>query len=224
MSESINRSTRLFLKSFTAGAAVLAAGCASTDPNRIPEDGFEYQTLPTPWPNQSGGKIEVVEFFWYGCPYCNAMEPVLKAWMSRQAPDVVLRQVHPGMSAGWRMHQQMYFTLEVMGKVEALHDRIYEALHMQMADLGKRDLIVDFVARNGVDRAQFLATFDSPEVRTRMAKANEMAKAFKLDGVPLFGVAGKYTTDTSMAGSREGALRVMDYLIARERGTARKGS
>lgn len=218
MSVPVDLSTRRFLKAMAAGAAVLAAGCASPDPSKVPDEGFEYRAAERPWPTESGSRLEVVEFFWFGCPHCNAMEPVLKEWLKKQPPDVAFRKVHVGLAPNWKPHQQMYYALEALGKAEALNDAIFFALHAQMMELDKRDRIADFVARNGVDRQKFIEAFESPAVRAKMAKADEMAKAFKLDSVPGLAVNGKWLTAPHMAGNREQALRVVDYLLAKERG------
>lgn len=217
MSQAVDLSTRRFLLTLAAGTAALAAGCAAPDPSKIPEEGFEYRAAERPWPTESGGKLEVVEFFWYGCPFCNAFEPVLEAWYAKQPSDVALRKLHIAINPNWRAHQQLYFALEALGKVDELHGRVYYALHSQMLELDKPERIADFVASQGVERARFLEAFNSAAVRAEMEKANAMAKAFKVDGVPALAVNGKWLTAPHMAGTREQALRVVDYLLARER-------
>jgi len=217
MSESIDISTRRFLKAIAAGTAALAAGCA-TRQGVEPEEGFEYRMVEPPYPTATPGKMEVIEFFWYSCPFCNRIEPMVKEWAQRQPPDVVLRKVHVALSPHWVPNQQLHYTLEAMGKAEEMSDRIFAAIHLQQMDMAKRDQMADFVARHGVDRRRFVETFDSPAVRTKMQEATAMAKAFKVDGVPGFAVNGKWFTSPSMlAGNDAGALRVIEYLLARER-------
>jgi len=217
MIDPIDLSTRRFLKVMAAGAAALAAGCA-TRQGVEPEEGFEYRAVEPPYPTATKGKIEVVEFFWYGCPFCNQLEPFLKEWLARQRADVAFRTVAVAPVRTWVPHQQLHYTLEVMGKAEEMSGNIFSALHEQQIELAKRDQMADFVARHGVDRRRFVETFDSPAVRAKMDEANAMAKAFKIDGVPGFGVNGKWFTSPSMlGGSNAEALRVLDYLIARER-------
>lgn len=115
-------------------------------------------------------------------------------------------------------NQQLHYTLEAMGKAEEMTDRVFAALHVQQMDLERRDRMADFVARHGVDRARFIQTFDSPAVKAKMQEATAMAKAIKLDGVPAFTVNGRWLTAPFMlGGSNAGALRVVDYLLARER-------
>jgi thiol:disulfide interchange protein DsbA len=216
MSQSIDLSTRHFLKVAAAGAVALAAGCATRDPGQPPEEGFEYRA-GGPWPTESRGKLEVTEFFWYACAFCNAFEPVLKDWMKRQPSDVVLRKVHPAVNKGWEPHSRLFYTLETMGKVEQLNDRVFFAMHSGGMSMDRRDEIANWAAGEGLDRARFLEVYDSREVSAKMDRATQMAKAFKLDGVPAIAVNGRWLTAPHMTGTRENSLRVVEYLLARER-------
>jgi thiol:disulfide interchange protein DsbA len=218
MSRPVDPSTRRFLKAMAAAAAAVAAGCATRDPSKPPEEGFEYVAVARPFPNLSKGRIEVVEFFWFGCPFCKEFDPQLKAWLSRQPPDVALRKVHPAMNPAWRTHQALFYTLEVLGKGDELNSQVFEALHDRQMSLDTRNQLADFAVAQGIDRKLFLETLDSPEVRARSEKATALAKSVKLESVPSLVVNGKWMTSPTMAGDREGALRVLDYLVARERG------
>jgi protein dithiol oxidoreductase (disulfide-forming) len=224
MTEKIDLHTRQFLKMLAAGAAALAAGCttdAAGDAQEEPEEGFEYRAAAHPYPTASKGRLEVVEFFWYGCPHCNAIEPLLKDWQRKLPPDVAFRKVHVGLAPQWVPHQQLFYTLQVLDKDEALNDRVFDALHVGKAALSSRDQMADFVAAHGVDRRRFVETFDSDAVRVRMAQADHMAAAFGLEGVPGFAINGRWYTSPSLAGSRADALRVVDFLLARERAGVR---
>lgn len=213
MNQAIDPSVRRFLKALATGAAALAAGCA-TRQVAVPEEGFEYRTVEPPQRTATPGKLEVLEFFWYACPFCNAMEPILREWLQRQPADVAFRRIHvprPPL-------QQFHYTLEVLGKADELSERIYAAIHLQQLDLETRDRMADFVARNGVDRARFIEAFGSPAVRAKMQEATATMNAYKVDGVPTFAVNGKWITAPSMlGGSYTTTLRVFDYLLARER-------
>lgn len=214
MSQPIDHSTRRFLKAIAAGAAALAAGCA-TRQGVEPEEGFEYRTVEPPQRTATPGKLEVIEFFWYACPFCNAMEPMLKEWLGRQPADVAFRRIHVARPP----HQQLHYTLEALGKADELSDRVYQAIHVQQIDLDRRDRMADFVARNGVDRQRFIEAFDSAAVRAKMQDATAVVNAYKVDSVPTFAVNGKWVTAPFMlGGSNAGALRVIDYLLAKERG------
>jgi len=222
MNHKFDLSTRRFLQAVAAGTAALAAGCAMRDPSKPPEEGFEYRA-GGPWPTGLKGKLEVAEFFWYGCPFCRAFDPVLDAWASRQPPDVVFRKVHPSMRKNWEPQARLFFTLETMGKLKELNAKVFDALQVQQMPLDTRDEIARWAVGEGLDRADFLRVFDSREVTAKKDAANAMARAFKLDGVPALVVNGKWLTEPAMTGSRENTLRVVEYLLERERRAARGG-
>ena len=179
-------------------------------------EGFEYKTVKPAAPTDApAGKVEVVEFFWYGCPHCNALEPALKEWAKRLPADVAFRKVHVPWSV--QAHQQLFFTLETMGRADALNDVVFAAIHNDRNKLDTPEAMADLVAKHGVDRKQFLDTYSSFGVRTKMQRGTQLAAAYKVDGVPTFGVAGKWTTAPSMVGSNAAALKMVDTLVDRVR-------
>jgi protein dithiol oxidoreductase (disulfide-forming) len=199
-----------------AAAATAATGVAHAQQPKAPAEGTEYRTVkPTQPTDAPAGKVEVVEFFWYGCPHCNTLEPLIKDWVKRLPDDVSFRKVHVPFAVV--AHQQLYYTLQAMGKAEELNDRVFAAIHNDRQRLDKPDDMADFVARHGVDRKQFLDTYASFGVRTRMQRASQLAAGYKIDGVPAFGVNGRYLTAPSMVGSNAGALRMVELLVERER-------
>jgi thiol:disulfide interchange protein DsbA len=211
------------MKRFTRRDFVLAVGAAGMATGASAQggsgEGFEFKSVKPAVPTDApAGKIEVVEFFWYGCPHCYSLEPVLKDWLKRAPADVAFRKVHVPWAV--QAHQQLYFTLETLNKAEALNDKVFAAIHGERQKLDTPEAMADLVSRNGVDRKQFLDTYASFGVRTRMQRANQLAAGYKIDGVPAFGVAGKWMTAPSMTGSNAGALKVVDSLIER----ARKGA
>lgn len=213
-------SLRRFMKSVLAGGAALAAGCTTNGAAPEPEEGFEYRAAVSPVPPQTSGRLEVVEFFWYGCPHCNAFEASLEPWLARRPADVAFRKVHVGLTPRWVPHQQLFFTLEQLGRTEPTTAGIFRAIHIDQATLDERDAMADLVATLGVDRRAFLEAFDSPQVRERMRRADALAEAFGVKGVPNLGVNGKWLTSPGMAGSYADALRVVDFLLAKERSPA----
>jgi len=217
MANRVDQTTRLLLKAMVAGSAAALSACATRDPAQEPEEGFEYRAGPGPWPVQDKGKIEVAEFFWFGCPFCNAFEPVLKAWYARQPSDIVLRKVHPIPNPGWLPHAQLHASLMTLGIATELSDQIYASIHQQGYLLEEPKDAIELAVGLGVDRARFMTAFNSPQTKDTMAKAQEMAKFFKLDGVPALVVNGRWYTSPTMAGSRERAIQVLDYLIDKER-------
>ncbi len=170
------------------------------------------------------GKIEVVEFFWYGCPHCHAFEPTLEPWVRHLPADVVFRRVHVGFRPNFEPLQRLYVTLESMGKVDALHRKIFNAIHQQGARLDKPEAVIDFVVANGLDRAEFTALFNSFAVQSKARQGKQLSESYKIDGVPALGVHGRYMTSPSMAGQgqpeSEGqamVLELVDQLVGRIR-------
>jgi thiol:disulfide interchange protein DsbA len=196
-----------------AGAAGLSARAAAQQGGG---EGVEYRSVkPTAPVDAPAGKVEVIEFFWYGCPHCNALEPAVREWSKRLAPDVAFRKVH----VPWQVqaHQQLYYTLETMGRADALDEQVFAAIHRDRNRLDTPEAMADLLAKHGVDRKQFLDTYASFGVRTKMQRATQLAAAYKVDGVPMFGIAGRYVTAPSMVGSNGGALKMVDALVERVR-------
>ena len=176
-----------------------------------------FRTLKSPAPTDAeAGKIEVVEFFWFGCPHCYSLEPLISAWSKKLPADVVFRRQHVPFREV--KHQQLYFTLQAIGQDnEKTMTAVFNAIHQQRKRMTDPKEMVEVLAPVGVDAKAFNEAFASFGVRTRQTRANKLADAYDLDGVPAIGVNGKYLTAPSLAGSNEAALRVVDELIARER-------
>lgn len=185
-----------------------------------PREGTEYRLVkPVQNTEAPQGKFEVLEFFWYGCPHCNSLEPTLVQWARALPPDVVLKRVH--VAFGDRRHQQLFYTLEAMGKAEEMADKIFRAIHVDRDRLDTPDKMVALLSRYGIDGKQFNDTWASFAVRTRMRRGTQLSESYAIDGVPALAVNGRYVTAPSMAGSNIAALKVVDYLLAQERQRAK---
>jgi protein dithiol oxidoreductase (disulfide-forming) len=203
-----------------AAAGLGLAGVGSAQAQGGPVEGTHYVRLSQPAPvtlPSPDKKIEVVEFFWYECPHCNSFEPQLEAWAKRLAPDVYFRQVPVGFTARHQLTQKMFYALESMGQLQALHRKIFIAVHVQNKRLNNEADIVAFVTANGVDGAKFTEAFRSFAVNTQATKARQLSDAYKIDGVPALGINGRFFTSGALAGSHERALAVADFLIDRSR-------
>ena len=201
-------------QSTPAGSA--PAGSAAAAQGQAPREGRDFRAVkpaqPTAVPD---GKIEVIEFFWYGCPHCYSLEPLIKDWSGKLPDDVAFRRIH--VPFGERRHQQLFYTLESMGKADALNEVVFRAIHVERDRLDTADKMVTALSKHGVDGKQFRDTFDSFAVRTKMRRAAQVVDAYGVDGVPALAVNGKYYTSPSMVGSNAGALRTLDQLIEIER-------
>ncbi|MCM5570994.1 thiol:disulfide interchange protein DsbA/DsbL [Burkholderiaceae bacterium FT117] len=197
-----------------AGAAAIAAPIGALA--QAPREGKDFRPVRPAQPTDvPPGKIEVIEFFWYGCPHCNSLEPLLKDWVAKLPDDVVFRKLH--VPFGERRHQQLFYTLESMGKAAEVNDAIFRAIHVDRDRLDTVDKMVALLGKHGIDGKTFRETFDSFAVRTKMRRAAQVVDAYGVDGVPAMAVNGKYYTAPSMVGSNAGALRMLDQLIEIER-------
>jgi thiol:disulfide interchange protein DsbA len=179
-----------------------------------PVEGTHYVRLGSQAPvSAPAGKIEVIEFFWYGCPHCNAFEPTLDAWQKKLPADIAFRRVPVAFREIYAVHQQIFYALEAMGKVEAMHRRVFYAIHNDRQRLEKLDEIAALMEKNGVDKAKFIEVFNSFSVQTKAKQASRLAEAYKIDGVPAMGIHGRFFTSGTLAGSPEKALLVTDYLV-----------
>jgi protein dithiol oxidoreductase (disulfide-forming) len=183
-----------------------------------PEDGREYKTLDKRVATEApAGKIEVVEFFWYSCPHCNAFEPQLEAWVKKLPADVSFRRAPVAFRDDFVPQQRLFYTLEAMGKVDQLHRKVFQAIHVDKQAITKEDQILAWAEKNGLDKAKFKEVYNSFSVQTKARKASQLQEAFQVEGVPAMGIAGRWYTDGSMAGTMPRALMVADFLLAEAR-------
>lgn len=198
------------------GAAIGSVAHAQTG---APVEGQHFvrlsQRVPVAAP---AGKLEVIEFFWYGCPHCNAFEPALEAWVKRLPADVAFRRVHVAFRPEpFEAHQKIYYTLEAMGQVEAMHRKVFFAIHNERQRLDKLPDIAAWASKNGLDGARFTEIANSFAIQSKLRQARQLSDAYKIDGVPALGVHGRFYTSGALAGTPERALAVTDWLLARLR-------
>ncbi len=200
-------------------AAVAATGLAlPAHAQKKPDEGADYLALDKRVPVEAPqGKVEVIEFFWYSCPHCNAFEPKLEAWIKKNPADVVVRRVPVAFRDSFVPQQRLFYTLEAMGKVDEVHRKVFNAIHVDKLSLDKEDTITAWVEKQGVDKAKFTELYNSFWVSTKARRAAQLQDAFKVQGVPALGIAGRWYTDGTLAGTMDRALQVTDYLIAEAR-------
>ena len=206
-------------REFSMSAATLAATVglpisAAHAQGQSFKEGSDYLTLDKPAPTEvAAGKIEIVEFFWYSCPHCNRFEPQLDEWAKKMPKEVVLRRAPIAFRPDFEPQQRLYFALEGMNKVEELHKKVFYAIHVEKQALNSLPLIADWVEKQGIDKVKFTEMYNSFPVATKTRKATLLQDAYKVDGVPALGVAGKYYTSGSVAQTMERALVVTDHLV-----------
>ena len=182
------------------------------------QSGAGYATLKDRAPvDAPAGQIEVLEFFSYGCSHCMNFEPMFSAWKKAAAKDVVVRPVHVGFQSSFEPLQRIYYALEAVGQVDQVHAKVFAALQTQRTRLDKPEVLFPWVAEQGVDRAKFEEAYKSFGVANKLRRAVQLQEAYKVEGTPALGIAGKYYTDGSMAGGFERMIQITNNLIAQER-------
>jgi len=185
--------------------------------NAQPVEGQDYALLPNPQPTGSGKKIEVLEFFWYGCSHCFDTHPHIKEWLKKVPKDVSFQYVPGIFRPNWIPGAKTFYTLEAIGQTGKLHDKVYDAIHLEQLDLTRDEVLFDWVAKQGVDRKKFADTYNSFAVQNKATKSELMSKAYSLQGVPALVVDGKYLVTGKMGGTPEGMLKTVDQLVEKIR-------
>ena len=179
------------------------------------KEGVHYKEL-SPQVATGGDKVEVLEFFWYGCPHCYSFEPFIKSWKKTKPANVEFKRVPAIFRPEWEIQARTYYALSNMGVIEDIHGKIFDSMHKDKNQLKTKEHMVNFVSQNGVDKKQFLAEYDSFAVDTVVRKAKKKQKAYQIQGVPTVIVNGKYQTSGSMAGSYDNLIKIIDYLVKKE--------
>ena len=199
---------------------------AETKAQQQPIQEREYTRVNPPQATDSGNRVEVIEFFWYGCIHCYNLETPLKAWLKRKPSDVVFRYV-PAIfdTASWSPMARAYYALDAMGVVEKYHDDIFNAVHRdgQKAMVTDPRVLADWLAAKGVDKQKFLETYNSFAVNSRVQRSVDVTRSYDVPGTPSLVVDGKYLTGPSMTVNPDNSVnyerffQVLDQLIARAR-------
>lgn len=182
------------------------------------QSGTDFLTLDKPALTEApAGQIEVVEFFWYNCPHCNAFEPIFDAWAKKVPKDVSVRRVPVAFRPDFEPQQRLYYVLDSLGKVDELHKKVFNAIHVEKQQLGTLDQITAWVEKQGIPKAKFVELYNSFSVATKARKATQLQDAYAVDGVPALGINGRYFTSGTQAKTLERSLQVADYLIGQSR-------
>ena len=185
-----------------------------------PAPGTDYTVLANPQPTDSPGKVEVLDFFWYGCPHCYAFLPDMEAWRKKQPADVAFRHApvdfgDPGREA----HTRLFCALQALGKVDDLHVKIFDAFHQKHMRFTDTDAIADFMAANGIARDKWLATYNSLSVAGMVRRYRILFQSYMIDGTPTLAVDGRFLTSPSIEHTHtpSGTLAVLNYLVDKAR-------
>jgi thiol:disulfide interchange protein DsbA len=187
---------------------------------QTPKAGVDYSVYEIPQPTDAGpGKIEVTEFFFYTCPHCADMEPLLEKWAKAQPKDVSLRRVPVLFRPQLAPYAKLYYTLEALNLTDKLQGEVFVAIHEQRVNLGDEKALLAWVSSKGVDAAKFSEIYNSFSVNSKVSRADQITRAHNIPGTPAMVVNGKYLVSQ---GDHARQLQVVDYLIAKARSEQKK--
>jgi thiol:disulfide interchange protein DsbA len=198
-------------------AALLFCAAAVAQPTA----GKDYLVLNPAQSVEAAGKVDVTEFFWYRCPHCYNLEPVLADWVKKLPRDVQFRRVPAIFNEEWALDARVFFTLEATGDLARVHSGFFDAIHQQGGVRLKGDAYMKWVAewlgKNGVDIAKYDTALRSFTVETKLKRAMQMTQAYKIDGVPAIGVQGRWVVSASLVGERQAMINITEYLTGEAR-------
>jgi thiol:disulfide interchange protein DsbA len=210
----------------TVAASTSAASAATTSGPTLWQEGVNYTRLvpaqPTSVPN---GQVEVLEFFWYACPHCSAIDPLVESWKKTKPAYISFSRVHVMWNEGHRSLARLYYTLDSMGKLDQLHGEVFKAIHVNGNPLVATDpnnaaeserIQTAFVTKLGISESDFKKAYHSFAVETALQRADELVQRYRIDGVPTFVVNGKYLADVRSADGQERLLSLVGDLAAQE--------
>jgi thiol:disulfide interchange protein DsbA len=219
------RSLRLVLAA--AGLVAATAFASPTDPKA----GAEYMVLaqPQPVPAAIGKKVEVIEFFMYHCPACNALEPTISGWAKRQGGNISFRRVHMPFSGPNDPEAHLHLTLEAMGLSEQMSAKVFYAMHVQRVKLNREDVIFEWIPKQGIDLNKFMGYWNSFGVKTKLRRIPQVLNAYKVESVPTVVIDGRYLTSPAIvSAAANGAsgpvtatsfTQVLDALVNKAKAT-----
>lgn len=175
-----------------------------------------YETLTPVQPTQNPDKIEVIEFFWYGCPHCYSLEPAMEKWLKTKPDNVEFIRQPAVFSSLWGKHAKAYIVAEALGVVDKVHADFFDAIQNKKQKLTSEDQLAEFFVAHGVEESLFRSTFNSFLVDAKVRQAKAMAPRYGITGVPAIIINGKYKTSGPLAGSQEKMIEVLDLLIKQE--------
>ncbi len=215
---------RFFHTALMAISLSVAAFAATASPAN-PQNGLDYRTLDKVQQTDSGKKVEVTEFFWYSCPHCFALEPALVDWVKKQGDNIVFKRVPVAFRPSFVPQQKLYYALEALGKAEELQGKVFHAIHVERKALDTDSAIADFIEKQGIDKKKFLDVYNSFGVQTKVRRAAQLQEVYRVDGVPMLAVAGRYVTSPAIIGAsikshsepllHAGTTQVLDWLVAK---------
>ena len=210
---------RSFPRAFARLALVFAAALSLAPiASAQAVEGREFVRLKSAVPVETGKKIEVIEFFSYGCPHCADLEPHLQAWIKRLPADVQVRRVPVAFQPAWENLARVYYTLELMGEDAKLTPDVFSAIHGgNKTNLASDTKFFEWAASKGLDRKKVEDTYKSFGIAGKLGRAKQLAQTYNIQSVPSLIVDGKFLVSSSSAGGHERVPAVLDAAIATAR-------
>jgi protein dithiol oxidoreductase (disulfide-forming) len=216
-------------KSTDSGEAALERVAALAPEGQLPVGkwvaGTNYKVLSPAQPTDAPpGKIEVIEFFWYGCPHCAVLEPYIQNWLKDKPPYIEFVRIPVMFGEVHRAHARLFYTLQALGKVDDLNSKVFDQIHQQRDplyapddDKGTLQDQLHFAKANGISEADFMSAYNSFGVQANLQKADDLMRRDRIEGVPSIVIAGKYESDVGMAGSQANLIQLTNDLAASEK-------
>lgn len=213
------------MKSLTQVLAVLLLFVVSAGANAETfREGVDYKLLSTPVDVDNPKKIEVREFFWFGCPHCFALEAHLGPWKETLPEDVEFVPTPAPLNSSWKPHAHAFYVAQALGKGKEINTALFDALHVDKKRIQSQDQLAEFFTQFGVSEDEFNKLYNSFSVRVNVRKAEALAKAYRLTGVPAIIVNGKYLVENRTAKSNERMIEIVNFLIDKEKILAKAAS
>ena len=178
-----------------------------------PQRDADYRLI-SPQPVATGERVEVIEFFFYACPYCNELEPLLERWRKRKPADLVFRRVPVVRHDSWVPLAKTYYALEAMGEAERLHAAVYHGIHVDDLALSQEKVLTEWLGKQGLDRDQFMAIYRSDAIREKVELSRRMTIDYEIKATPTLVVDGRFLTSSGMTDGVPRVIPVLDGLIS----------
>ncbi len=206
------------MRSLQTWMSILGALIFSAVAFAAPQAGKDYLEIKPAQPTDTGNKVEVVEIFSYMCGHCNDFEPKVAAWVKQLPPDTQFRRMPVVFGrASWETMARSYYALEALGEIEKIHPKIFAAIHDDNIILQQKDVLTDWIEKQGLDRKKFSAAYDSFSMGGKIQRSNQRAQSYGITGVPSMVIDGKYMISTAQSGNYENMLKTADELLKQVR-------
>jgi thiol:disulfide interchange protein DsbA len=212
----------LLLRLAAAAFVTFLLGLAAAQAQQPPVAGRDFAELSPPRPVSTGERVEVIEFFYYGCPVCYESQPHIAKWLMRAGPGIAMMRVPAAFTESSESFARTFYTLGAMNQIARLHWPLYDNHHFDGKQLNEEKNVTDWVAGNGIDRARFTELWSSADVKAQVESAKKALDTYQIKGVPSFVIDGKYITSARMAGGTKEMIRVVEYLVERAASERRK--